>query len=103
MTVEYLQAGSKEETSTGHYSQQIYTTISSLSSLTDNVLIDDRLHMTIGKRLFDARRFGYPFIIAVGSAATQNPPLFELHDLTNSTKYNFTQEKLFNYMKSKLE
>ena len=32
----------------------------------DNVVLDDRLHATIGAKMHDARRIGYPWIAALG-------------------------------------
>lgn len=55
--------------------------------------------MTIGKRLFEARRLGYPFIVVLGNLALQNPPLFETYDLIKNERHNFTESELLNYIK----
>jgi len=36
------------------------------SQLSTEVVIDDRLQMSIGQRLHDARTFGYPRVIILG-------------------------------------
>lgn len=69
----------------------------------NNVLIDDRRQMTIGKRLFEARRVGYPFIVVIGNGALQNPPVFEIHDLGNNTKRDLTQSDMYCYLKERTE
>lgn len=46
--------------------------------LRGEIVLDDRTQMTIGKRLKDASRLGYPYVIVVGEAALQNPPTFEV-------------------------
>ncbi len=43
-------------------------------------MIDDRTNLTIGKRLMEAKKFGYPFIIVIGGK-TAECGKFELHQL----------------------
>ncbi|XP_034035464.1 probable proline--tRNA ligase, mitochondrial [Thalassophryne amazonica] len=49
-----------------------------LPGLRDEVILDDRTHMTIGKRLKDANRLGYPYVIAIGQSALEEMPRFEV-------------------------
>ncbi|RVE73533.1 hypothetical protein OJAV_G00032320 [Oryzias javanicus] len=49
-----------------------------LPRLRGEIVLDDRTQMTIGKRLKDAGRLGYPYVIVVGEAALQKPPTFEV-------------------------
>ncbi|KAK6313809.1 hypothetical protein J4Q44_G00152680 [Coregonus suidteri] len=49
-----------------------------LPSLRGEVVLDDRTQMTIGKRLKDASRLGYPYVVAVGQKATEETPRFEV-------------------------
>ncbi|KAM8930416.1 putative proline--tRNA ligase, mitochondrial [Pelodytes ibericus] len=52
--------------------------IHSISYMRDEIVLDDRNHMTIGKRVKEAEMMGYPFIIVVGRKALENPPVFEV-------------------------
>lgn len=55
--------GSKEEAAselTGHLYDHITEAVPQLRG---EVLLDDRTHLTIGYRLKDANKFGYPFVI----------------------------------------
>ncbi|XP_053963815.1 probable proline--tRNA ligase, mitochondrial [Anastrepha ludens] len=45
----------------------------------EDVLNDDRNYLTIGKRLIDAKRMGYPVIVVIGSKTTSPTPKVELH------------------------
>ncbi|VVC86845.1 unnamed protein product, partial [Leptidea sinapis] len=45
----------------------------------EEVIIDDRHHLTIGKRLMLADRMGYPYIIVCGRSSTDTPPKYELY------------------------
>lgn len=49
----------------------------------EDVLLDDRSNLTIGKRLLTAKALGIPFIIAAGRNIIDNMPLFELYRLYN--------------------
>ncbi|XP_069009285.1 probable proline--tRNA ligase, mitochondrial [Embiotoca jacksoni] len=49
-----------------------------LPRLRGEVVLDDRTQMTIGKRLKDASRLGYPYIVVVGQAALEETPRFEV-------------------------
>uniref|UniRef100_A0A1A8ID41 Probable proline--tRNA ligase, mitochondrial n=1 Tax=Nothobranchius kuhntae TaxID=321403 RepID=A0A1A8ID41_NOTKU len=46
--------------------------------LRGEVVLDDRTHMTIGKRLKDANKLGYPYVIVVGQAALEENPKIEV-------------------------
>ncbi|KAK5869635.1 hypothetical protein PBY51_024337 [Eleginops maclovinus] len=49
-----------------------------LPRLRGEVVLDDRTQMTIGKRLKDANRLGYPYVIVVGQGAMEEAPRFEI-------------------------
>uniref|UniRef100_A0A1B0DGL6 Probable proline--tRNA ligase, mitochondrial n=1 Tax=Phlebotomus papatasi TaxID=29031 RepID=A0A1B0DGL6_PHLPP len=73
-------AGSKEEKSGGTaLAEDLYRQLSQLPGLEDDAVLDDRNHLTIGKRLLLAKRMGYPFVIVAGSRVADTPPLLELH------------------------
>ncbi|XP_016135705.1 probable proline--tRNA ligase, mitochondrial isoform X2 [Sinocyclocheilus grahami] len=50
----------------------------SLPNLRGEVVLDDRVQMTIGKRLKDAKVLGYPYVVVVGQKALENLPSFEV-------------------------
>ncbi|XP_059621945.1 probable proline--tRNA ligase, mitochondrial [Phlebotomus argentipes] len=73
-------SGSKEEKSGGNaVTEELCNQLVTLPGLADDVVLDDRNHLTIGKRLLLARRMGYPFVIVAGAKVAENPPLLELH------------------------
>lgn len=47
----------------------------------EDVLLDDRSNLTIGKRLLTAKAIGIPFIIVAGRNIIDNMPLFEVYRL----------------------
>ncbi|XP_036825231.1 probable proline--tRNA ligase, mitochondrial [Oncorhynchus mykiss] len=49
-----------------------------LPRLRGEVVLDDRTQMTIGKRLKDASRLGYPYVVVVGQKAAEETPRFEV-------------------------
>ncbi|XP_016134973.1 probable proline--tRNA ligase, mitochondrial [Sinocyclocheilus grahami] len=50
----------------------------SLPNLRGEVVLDDRVQMTIGKRLKDAKILGYPYVVVVGQKALEDLPSFEV-------------------------
>ncbi|KAK0094522.1 hypothetical protein PV326_010677 [Microctonus aethiopoides] len=87
---------SKEYPAT-HYADKI---IEMLYEKDIDFLIDDRIDLTIGRRMMDARRTGYPYIIVVGRTAMESNPLFELHDINNSQQSNISFDQLVDFFKS---
>ncbi|KAM4806141.1 putative proline--tRNA ligase, mitochondrial isoform X1 [Urocitellus parryii] len=71
-------AASKEEAAAelmGHLYDHI---TEALPQLHGEVLLDDRTHLTIGNRLKDANKLGYPFVIIAGKRALEDPAHFEV-------------------------
>ncbi|XP_014485317.1 PREDICTED: probable proline--tRNA ligase, mitochondrial [Dinoponera quadriceps] len=86
-------AGSKEE-NTSAYVEQLFEI---LRQHDIDTILDDRTQFTIGKRFMYARAIGYPYVIVIGKAATQSVPLFEVHDLNNSTCRELSLEQMNHY------
>ncbi|XP_039313709.1 probable proline--tRNA ligase, mitochondrial isoform X3 [Solenopsis invicta] len=85
--------GSKEE-DTSIYVEQLFKIFSERDI---DAILDDRTNYTIGKRLVLARALGYPYIIVIGKAATQSIPLFEVHDINNSTYFELSLDQINDY------
>lgn len=49
-----------------------------LPCLKGEVILDDRTNMTVGKRLRDAKRLGYPYVVVAGQGALEERPVFEV-------------------------
>lgn len=56
--------------------------IQRLPAMHDDIILDDRDSLTIGKRVAEARRTGYPLIIVAGKRALEDVPKFECIDNT---------------------
>ncbi|XP_011186235.2 probable proline--tRNA ligase, mitochondrial [Zeugodacus cucurbitae] len=76
--------GSKEEKLANSVELEFCNALSGICN-EDDVLIDDRSNLTIGKRLLDAKRMGYPIVAVIGSKAAQPIPKVELHLTTGDT------------------
>lgn len=77
-------AGSKEEAKMRGVEENVCNEIVKVVP-SDDVVIDDRTQFTIGKRLMEAKRMGYPFVIILGDKAANDPPQFEIHNLTKDS------------------
>ncbi|KAG8175538.1 hypothetical protein JTE90_016686 [Oedothorax gibbosus] len=71
--------GSKEE-SIAPLADSIAESLSKIDWLTSNIVIDDRTHFTIGKRVQEASGIGIPYVIVVGKHAQGDTPKFEIID-----------------------
>ncbi|XP_078075550.1 putative proline--tRNA ligase, mitochondrial [Mustelus asterias] len=92
--------GSKEELIAG-LSETLYDTlIDALPQLHGEVVLDDRSHLTIGKRLKDASRLGYPYIVIAGKRVLENPPIFEVSCQNNGKTVFLTQEDVLDFLRN---
>jgi prolyl-tRNA synthetase len=46
--------------------EEISDELSTLHNMTGEVVIDDRTKFSIGRRIYEASRIGYPYIVALG-------------------------------------
>ncbi|XP_029939033.1 putative proline--tRNA ligase, mitochondrial [Salarias fasciatus] len=70
--------GSKADEAGVVAEELVHSLGNTLPHLRGEVVFDDRTQMTIGKRLKDASRLGYPYVIVVGQGALEDPPTFEV-------------------------
>ncbi|KAK2495457.1 hypothetical protein MC885_002641 [Smutsia gigantea] len=84
--------GSREEVAeelVGHLYDHITEVVPQLRG---EVLLDDRTQLTIGNRLKDANKFGYPFVIIAGRKALEDPAHFEVWCQNTSEVVFLTRE-----------
>jgi prolyl-tRNA synthetase len=96
-----LQERSKESV-VAHLAEDLYHRLNSIDSFRNDLIIDDRCNMTIGKRLFEARRTGYPFIVVIGKKAMLPVPEFEVHHVLMHKETRFSETALIEYLKEHL-
>ncbi|XP_019125553.2 putative proline--tRNA ligase, mitochondrial [Larimichthys crocea] len=70
--------GSKVDEAAVLAEELVHTLGETFSGLRGEVVLDDRTQATIGKRLKDANRLGYPYVIVVGQGALEETPRFEV-------------------------
>lgn len=66
-------------------SDQMYDSMTKLPNLRNEVVIDDRIKNTVGKRIFQANAQGYPYIVVVGRKSLEDPSIFEVIDVKTGT------------------
>lgn len=70
-----------------------------VSHLKDDVAVDDRSNMTIGKRLMDMKKLGIPYIIVIGAKSVdENNPTVEVHNLNDNEVVNLSVSDAINYV-----
>ncbi|XP_042242439.1 probable proline--tRNA ligase, mitochondrial [Homarus americanus] len=90
--------GSKEASAVS-WVAHLADVISSIPGFEDDVIVDDRDTLTIGKRVMKAKEAGYPLIIVVGKAACQDIPLFEVINTKNNDSQILSHKLLSGYLR----
>ncbi|XP_053690976.1 probable proline--tRNA ligase, mitochondrial [Sabethes cyaneus] len=79
--------GSKEEPGAGPWLEKMLDEMDRLPALRSDVVVDDRTSLTIGKRLMDARKTGFPVVVVISSKATNvGNELFEVFNMQQGTQ-----------------
>lgn len=100
--IKNLQSGSKEEATTQHLTEKLYLALESLPELNNDIIIDDRTTLTIGRRYLEARRMGYPFIVVIGKKAAEEAVLFEVNDVKRNSQMYLNEVAVVNYIKQNI-
>ena len=90
-------AGSKEESAF----QYVDPVVEIVNRLKVDAVLDDRTKLTIGQRMLQARLIGYPYVIVIGKSALESTPLFEIHDVNNSTRVDVPLASIHDYFANK--
>ncbi|NXP52503.1 SYPM protein, partial [Heliornis fulica] len=84
--------GSKEEEG-AVLLERLYDDLSeALPHLRGDSVLDDRTQLTIGKRLKDANKLGYPYVVVAGKRVCEDPPVFEIWDQNSGEVLFLTKE-----------
>ncbi|XP_006005555.1 probable proline--tRNA ligase, mitochondrial [Latimeria chalumnae] len=90
--------GSKEEEATVQAESLYDNLVETVPQLKGEVLLDDRVQLTIGKRLKDATKLGYPYVIVAGRRVLDDPPHFEVHCQNTGEQLFLTKEGIFKFL-----
>jgi len=93
-----FQAGSNEERQIKLLLPDFYHLLEAIPALSNDILIDDRTELTIGKRLLEAKLIGYPYIIIIGKDAVNATPLYEVFDLIKEKRYLMPKFSLLQFL-----
>jgi len=72
-------AGSKEESAASAMLETLQAQIEAI--FPDDTIADDRGKLTVGKKLREARKTGYPYLVVAGKGVLEENPVLELHCL----------------------
>lgn len=67
----------------------------------DDIVVDDRTHMTIGKRFVEAKKLGFPFVVILGKKINETPALYELYESSTKKSENIELCSLINILKNR--
>ncbi|KAF6202050.1 hypothetical protein GE061_004447 [Apolygus lucorum] len=74
----FFQEGSNEYSAATKIMAELYETLNQIPHLKEDIVIDDRNKLTIGKRVVHSQKTGYPYILVVGRKCLQDPPEIEI-------------------------
>ncbi|CAG2163028.1 unnamed protein product [Oppiella nova] len=93
--------GSKEDVSNGTaFTQDFANCLSNV--LNEDILVDDRINQTIGRRLAGLETLGIPYTIIGGKRITDEMPKFEVIDNQTKNNYLMTQLECIQFLESVL-
>ena len=72
-----------------------------MAHFSDDVLVDDRGSLTVGKKLMEAKKTGYPYIVVVGKRSVEPVPVFEVHDLNGGGRFDLNAAGILQYFKTR--
>ncbi|KFP13825.1 hypothetical protein Z169_03061, partial [Egretta garzetta] len=88
--------GSKEEEEGAMLMERVYDDLmEALPHLAGDSVLDDRTQLTIGRRLKDARKLGYPYVVVAGKRVCEEPPVFEVWNQNTGEVLFLTKEGVF--------
>lgn len=64
----------------------------------DDVIVHDLVDTTVGHRLRDAKRVGFPLIVLVGKRSTEDPCLLEVIDVNGNVTQNVHKDDVTSYI-----
>lgn len=89
--------GSIEENTSLNNIQSLYNHCAEIFG--DDIVVDDRTYMTIGKRLIEAKKLGFPFVVVMGKKINENPSLYELYEANTKKSEHYELSNLISYFK----
>ncbi|KAL3868467.1 hypothetical protein ACJMK2_041268 [Sinanodonta woodiana] len=78
----------------------LYDNLDSLPNLHDEILLDDRTQLTVGKRIKKANEMGLPYIVVVGRKALEEIPLYEVIETSEKRTFFASAEQVLKHMKN---
>lgn len=90
--------GSKEDRGAVLLEDLCDSIVEAVPQLKEEVVLDDRTQLTIGKRLKDANRLGYPYVIIGGKKMLDEPPHFEVWNQSTGEVLFLTKEAIINLL-----
>ncbi|NWU60706.1 SYPM protein, partial [Pterocles burchelli] len=95
--------GSKEEEEGVVLLERVYDDLAeALPHLAGDLVLDDRTQLTIGRRLKDANKLGYPYVVIAGKRVCEDPPVFEVWNHNTGEVLFLTKEGVIELL-SKVE
>ena len=90
--------GGSKETAANTLVEEISKKVNDLFE--DDVIVDDRSKLTVGKKLREASKTGYPYIILFGKKCVDVDPKLELHLLNSKTVIELRPDEVIEHLRT---
>ena len=88
--------GGSQEAKAADMLEQVHTRASEI--LFSDVMLDDRDKLTVGRKLREAKKTGYPYIVLFGKKCIDSDPRLELHNLASGEILELRPGELLSYL-----
>ncbi|KAL1509638.1 hypothetical protein ABEB36_004345 [Hypothenemus hampei] len=94
--------GSKQALQMQNLDEKLYRNLEShIPNLRNDITIDDRIELTIGRRILDCKRTGIRYLIVLNELSLKTPPIFEINDTVTGEQFNFSENELYAFFSDK--
>lgn len=90
--------GSKEASSAGNNALLLYDQLN--RHLPNDVILDDRGKLSVGKKLKEAKKSGFPYIILFGKESARDEPVIELFEPGDNEALKVPLHQVLNHLES---
>jgi len=90
--------GGSKEAAAMDLVEQIHSQVNKV--FVNDVIVDDREKLTVGKKLREARKTGYPYVVLFGKKCVDSDPKLEFHSLNSNTVVELRPSEVLEHLNS---
>ena len=88
--------GGSKQTAAGDILEIVHDAVDKIFK--NDVILDDRDKLSVGKKLREAKKTGYPYIVLFGKKSIEADPKIELHNVNSGEMFEFSPSEIVDYL-----